>query len=77
MESSGDWFGKKAQISMQAGVWCAETRAKSISIPRVHEAMTAQASPCGAWEDDSGQNSSGMLKAILCTEQLRTYWNHS
>lgn len=45
---------------------------KSISIPREHEAMTAQASPCGAREDESGQNSSGMLRAILCTEQLRT-----
>lgn len=36
------------------------------------KAITTQANPCRVGEDDSGQDLSGMLRTILCTEQLRT-----
>lgn len=66
-------FGEQTHLSVQAVVRPVERRAKSISVPPKLKAGSTQASsPCSAREDDFGQDSSGMLRTILCTEQLRT-----
>lgn len=46
----------------------------SLPVPPKHESPEHTASsPCGAREDYLGQDSSGVLRTTLCTEQLRTW----